>query len=158
MTKVRGGAGVRELARRVRELEITESSMMARPDDAIVTMRALREVGVLLAVDDFGTGYSSLAYLKRFPLNRLKIDRTFVADVGSEPDSETIVTSTIALAHGLRLKCSAEGVETEEQCGFLAAAGCDEYQGYLFSKPLPRADFEALLRLDWRVTGAVLPL
>jgi EAL domain-containing protein (putative c-di-GMP-specific phosphodiesterase class I) len=127
------------------ELEITEGSMMSRPEHAIAILRELRDVGVRLAVDDFGTGYSSLAYLKRFPLHRLKIDQSFVRDLGNDADNDAIVTAIIELARNLRLQTSGEGVETEAQRAFLAAAGCHEYQGYLFSRPLPVSDFDALL-------------
>jgi diguanylate cyclase (GGDEF)-like protein/PAS domain S-box-containing protein len=127
------------------ELEITEGSMMLHPQRAIEILGELREIGVQLAVDDFGTGYSSLSYLKRFPLHKLKVDQSFVKDLTSDADSQAIVTATVGLAHNLRLRTHAEGVETEAQRDFLAAAGCDEYQGYLFSKPLPADAFEALL-------------
>jgi len=137
------------------ELELTEGSMMARPEHAIAVLRELRDIGIRLAVDDFGTGYSSLAYLKRFPLHRLKIDQSFVRNLGSDADDAVIVTSTVALAHSLRLKTNAEGVETEAQRDFLAVAGCDEYQGYLFSRPLPAGDFEALLRSRADVGAAI---
>jgi len=117
------------------ELEITESSAMSEPEEAIVKLQALHDMGIQLAIDDFGTGYSSLAYLKRFPFDRLKIDQSFVSGIPEDGDDVAIVQITIMLAHQLRLKIIAEGVETEAQRKFLKAQGCDEMQGYLFGKP-----------------------
>lgn len=128
------------------ELEVTESLLMQNPDHAITVLRELRDMGIKLAVDDFGTGYSSLAYLKRFPIHYLKIDRSFVSDVTRDPDDAVIARSIISLAHSLRLKVVAEGIETEGQLEYLRRRGCDEMQGNYFSKPLPAEDFAALLR------------
>jgi diguanylate cyclase (GGDEF)-like protein/PAS domain S-box-containing protein len=128
------------------ELEITESAAMAHPEQAIVMLDELRRLGVRLTLDDFGTGYSSLNYLKRFPLDRLKIDRSFVKDVGSDSHDEAIIQATVALARTMKLSITAEGVETEIQRNFLAAAGCDDYQGSLFSAALPGAQLLALVR------------
>jgi diguanylate cyclase (GGDEF)-like protein len=124
-------------------LEITESALMKDPASAMAVLRALKEVGVLLAIDDFGTGYSSLSYLQRFPLDILKVDRSFVEELGVNSDSEQIVSAVINLAHALGLKVVAEGVETREQLAILRSFRCDLAQGYLFSEPLPAADIVA---------------
>jgi EAL domain-containing protein (putative c-di-GMP-specific phosphodiesterase class I) len=126
------------------ELEITESALMSREEEVDVLMHDIRALGVDLAIDDFGTGYSSLAYLKRFPVSRLKVDRAFVRDLGRDEDSAAIALSIVNLARGLKLKVVAEGVETETQLAVLRGMACDEYQGFLFSKPLER---EAVLPL-----------
>ena len=119
------------------ELELTESSLMSNPDDANRILLSLKEFGVRISVDDFGTGYSSLAYLKRFPIDVLKIDRSFVQDIISDNEDAAIVRAIISLAHSLKLTVIAEGVETEEQLTFLVTNGCDQVQGYLLSVPLP---------------------
>ena len=128
------------------QLELTESILMDDPDAVVKTLEALRRTGVTVAVDDFGTGYSSLAYLKRFPTQSLKIDRTFIAGIGRSHEDSTITTAVIRLAHTLGLEAVAEGVEDAEQLVRLRDAGCDLAQGFYFSRPLPAADLEQLLR------------
>jgi diguanylate cyclase (GGDEF)-like protein/PAS domain S-box-containing protein len=128
------------------EIEVTESVVMKDATRAISTLNALKELGVALAIDDFGTGYSSLSYLKRFPIDKLKIDKSFVDGLPEDQDDAAIATAIIALAHSLKRTVIAEGVETESQRAFLCAHGCDEMQGYLFSKPLPAQQFVELLR------------
>jgi EAL domain-containing protein (putative c-di-GMP-specific phosphodiesterase class I) len=127
------------------ELEITESSIMKEPDQAIEKLHELKLMGIRVAVDDFGTGYSSLNYLKRFPIDTLKIDKTFVADVCKDPHDTAIVRAIITLGHALDLTVIAEGVETQEQLKYLSSLGCDVVQGFLFSKSLPAPVFEELL-------------
>jgi len=122
------------------DLEVTETMAMRSPKDSIVTMRALRDIGVTLAIDDFGTGYSSLAYLKLFPIQALKIDRSFVKDIEKDSNDAAICDATIVLAHKLNLDVIAEGVETEAQLEFLRRAGCRTIQGYLISRPLYAID------------------
>ena len=119
------------------ELEITESGAMHDPERAIVKLQSLSDMGITLALDDYGTGYSSLAYLKRFPLNRLKIDRSFVDGIPHDHDDMAIVKTTIVLAQQLRLQVVAEGVETESQRAYLQTLGCEELQGYLLARPMP---------------------
>jgi len=118
-------------------LEITESAVMREPDAALATLRAIKETGARVAIDDFGTGYSSLSYLRSFPLDALKIDRSFVREIESRPGDEAIVTAIIAMARSLKLDVIAEGVETGKQLDWLRSRGCDEVQGYLISRPLP---------------------
>jgi diguanylate cyclase len=127
------------------KLEITESLAMQNPDSAIQQLHALKQLGIEIAIDDFGTGYSSLNYLKKFPIDTLKIDRSFVGDIPGDSDDVAIVTAIIAMAHNLKINVVAEGVETEEQLVFLRDQHCDEMQGYLFSRPVPAEEFEALL-------------
>jgi diguanylate cyclase (GGDEF)-like protein len=135
------------LAARYLELEITESVVMQNAPEAIVMLAELHRMGVALSIDDFGTGYSSLNYLKRFPIDKLKIDQSFIRDVSINGDDAAIVQAIIAMAHGLRLRVVAEGVENEGQLDFLRALGNDEYQGYLYSKPLPAREVERRLLL-----------
>jgi diguanylate cyclase (GGDEF)-like protein/PAS domain S-box-containing protein len=125
---------------RLIELEITESMLMHNPAEAAAMLSRLKRIGVKLSIDDFGTGYSSLAYLKRFPLDALKIDRTFVRDLTVDSDDAEIALAIISLAHNLKLKVVAEGVETEAQMNFLRSHDCDEMQGYYFARPLSVED------------------
>ena len=126
------------------ELEITESALLNDVEQAVRTLQTLRALGVALAVDDFGTGYSSLAYLKRFPIGKLKVDQSFVRGIASDDSDRAIVTATIAMARSLGFTTTAEGVETEAQLAILRALGCNAYQGYLFSRPVDSRSFSRL--------------
>ncbi|HAK60073.1 MAG TPA: hypothetical protein DCO77_06775 [Nitrospiraceae bacterium] len=128
------------------EVEITESTIMQNPAIAIITLEHWKDMGIQIAIDDFGKGYSSLDYLKRLPLNSLKIDRAFIMNITTNPDDAAITTAIVSLAHSLKLKVVAEGVETEEQLAFLQELGCDEVQGYLFSRPVPAEELVEVLR------------
>ncbi|MDO9599431.1 MAG: EAL domain-containing protein [Azoarcus sp.] len=123
-------------------LELTESAIMSKPDQAIELLTRLKETGVKLSIDDFGTGYSSLAYLKRFPVDTLKIDRSFVADIADDENDRMIVATVVAMARQMRLNVIAEGVETAEQFEFLSRLGCAACQGYLFGRPVVAADLD----------------
>ena len=133
------------------EIEITESSLMSNADQTIAILRDLKALGIRISIDDFGTGYSSLAYLKRFPIDKLKIDIAFIRDVTTNEDDAAITAAIINMAHSLKLKVIAEGVETSEQLEFLRAHGCDEIQGYYFSRPLPAPELKKL-RLEARLS------
>ncbi|PWF48528.1 EAL domain-containing protein [Massilia glaciei] len=128
------------------ELELTESSLMSNAEETIAVLRNLKALGISISIDDFGTGYSSLAYLKRFPIDKLKIDIAFVREVTSNPDDAAIVLAIINMAHSLKLRVIAEGVEKDAQLAYLRRHGCDEMQGYYFSRPLPGPEFEQMLR------------
>jgi diguanylate cyclase (GGDEF)-like protein/PAS domain S-box-containing protein len=127
-------------------LEITEGTVMGDPNKAVAALRRLKDIGVNISLDDFGTGYSSLSYLKRFPIDVLKIDKSFVDDVTTNANDAAIALSVISLAHNLNMRVIAEGVETREQVQFLTERGCDEMQGYYFSRPVNAEAFTALLR------------
>jgi EAL domain-containing protein (putative c-di-GMP-specific phosphodiesterase class I) len=127
------------------ELEITESLLMRNADDTVQTLRRLRAAGLGLAVDDFGTGYSSLSYLQEFPVHAVKIDQTFIRDLHKSRDNAAIVAAILAMARELGLRVIAEGVETEEQLEYLRNHRCDQIQGFLYSKPVPAHEFEAIL-------------
>jgi len=128
------------------DLELTEGAIMENAEATITTLRELKEMGLRISIDDFGTGYSSLGYLKRFPIDILKIDQSFVQDISIDPDDAAIVRLIITMAHTLKLKVIAEGVEAKEQLEFLRLYQCEEVQGYLFSKPVPAETFTQLLQ------------
>ena len=128
------------------ELELTESAVMHDAEKSAETLQVLSTMGVHISIDDFGTGYSSLSYLRRFPLDKLKIDRSFIRDLMMNPDDVSIVRAIISLAHSLRLRVVAEGVETAEQLEFLKNLGCDQYQGFYYSPAVPAEDFAELIR------------
>jgi EAL domain-containing protein (putative c-di-GMP-specific phosphodiesterase class I) len=131
---------------RLLELEITETSLMYDVDDALDTLRELSSMGVRLAIDDFGIGYSSLNYLKRFPVHRLKIDRSFVSDLGADLSDAAIVSAIVSLARALDMETLAEGVETRAQVQALLSYGCTRFQGNYFSVPLPASEADLLFR------------
>ena len=135
------------------EIELTESVLMENIDSTVDVLQRLKAIGLNIAIDDFGTGYSSLSYLKRLPIDALKIDQSFVGDLGSDSDNAAIVTAVIAMAKGLRLKVTAEGVENDTQLRFLANRECDELQGYYFSRPVPAAEF-----VEWLLGYAKAPI
>ena len=130
---------------------------MSNPEDSIEVLEELSRMGVLVSVDDFGTGYSSMSYLRRFPIDKLKIDRTFVAEMDTRSDDASIVQAIVSLAHGLKLKVVAEGVETAAQVEALKALGCDQYQGFHFSSRMPPVEFEGLIRQDGPGSEAATP-
>jgi EAL domain-containing protein (putative c-di-GMP-specific phosphodiesterase class I) len=130
---------------RLLELEITESSAMLSPELSIRTLYELKKVGIRMSLDDFGTGHSSLAYLKRFPIDTLKIDQSFVQDITRDPDTAAIVTAIIAMGHSLRLKVIAEGVEFTDQATFLKRHNCDQMQGFLINVPMSAAELSVIL-------------
>ena len=134
------------LQARYLELEITETAVMGDVEKSLLMLQALKNLGVKISIDDFGTGYSSLYYLKRFPVDNLKIDRSFVTEITTEHQDAAIVTAIISLAHILHLNVIAEGVENDAQRQFLIDSGCDEGQGYFFSRPMPDHSFAQLLQ------------
>jgi EAL domain-containing protein (putative c-di-GMP-specific phosphodiesterase class I) len=128
------------------KLELTESLLLDSTEDAITLMNTLKDMGVRFCLDDFGTGYSSLNYLKRLPIDQIKIDQSFVRDIATDSSDKIIVHTIIVMAQSLGISVIAEGVETEEQYLLLLGSGCNEYQGYLFGKPMPIKQFEGLLK------------
>jgi EAL domain-containing protein (putative c-di-GMP-specific phosphodiesterase class I) len=134
-----------QLAAQLLEIEITESDAMQSAERALPMLRRLKEQGVGIAIDDFGTGYSSLSYLKRFPVDTLKLDRSFVKGLPDDADDASITLAVITMAHSLGLEVVAEGVETPEQRRFLVTHGCDVMQGYLLSAPVPAEQCERFL-------------
>jgi len=135
------------------EIEITEGMVIHNIEEIVEKLNRLRELGVMVSIDDFGMGYSSLSYLKRLPIDTLKIDQSFIRDLPNDTDDAAIVTAIIAMAKQLNLRVIAEGVETEEQIHFLRENNCLEFQGYYFNKPMPLNEFESLLMTQ---QGAVL--
>jgi diguanylate cyclase (GGDEF)-like protein len=143
---IRDALNTAGLEARYLEVELTESVVMSDPEESIAILEQLSAMGVLVSVDDFGTGYSSMSYLRRLPIDKIKIDRGFIGEVMSRPDDASIVRAIVSLAHSLKLKVVAEGVESVEQLEFLKTLGCDQYQGFHFSPALAPAQFEALVR------------
>jgi diguanylate cyclase (GGDEF)-like protein len=145
-----------DLEPRYLEIELTESCVMSNPEESIAVLEELSRMGVLVSVDDFGTGYSSMSYLRRLPIDKLKIDKTFVAEMDTRADDASIVQAIVSLAHGLHLKVVAEGVETEAQLQALRKLGCDQYQGYYCSPALPPDEFERLISMQGAIALAEL--
>jgi EAL domain-containing protein (putative c-di-GMP-specific phosphodiesterase class I) len=137
------------------ECEITEGTLMQSPENALRMMQRLRERGIHLALDDFGTGYSSLAYLKRFPINTLKIDKAFIDDIAISTEDRHMAEAIITIAHNLGLKVVAEGVENESQLSILRRYKCEMLQGYLYSKPLNAVRFERLLKENYQLRKVI---
>ena len=147
-------AATRYLPASLIELEITESALMEDPEEAVRLLRSLRAAGLSLSIDDFGTGYSSLAYISKFPISKLKVDRSFVRDLGSDTADAAVINAVIAMGHSMGLSVIAEGVETIAQLDYLRGRGCDEAQGFLFSPAVPAAEFIATVR---RMDGGADP-
>lgn len=135
------------------EIELTETAVMSDPAESVEILERLSRMGIIVSIDDFGTGYSSMSYLRRFPIDKLKIDRSFITNIMTSADDASIVQAIISLAHGLRLKVVAEGVETADQIAFLQKLGCDQYQGFYFSKPINAAGFAEMLRSGKSLRG-----
>ena len=127
------------------EMEITESAIVRSMNTAVYALNQLRELGIKISLDDFGTGYSSLSYLKTLPVDKIKIDRSFITDIGKNPKTEAIITAIIVLAKTMNLDVIAEGVETDEQADFVMQKGCSDIQGFLYSAALPEEQFTRLL-------------
>ena len=135
------------------EIELTETALMTHPEESVEILERLSRMGVIVSVDDFGTGYSSMSYLRRFPIDKLKIDRSFINHLMTSADDASIVRAIISLAHGLRLKVIAEGVETAEQVACLQKLGCDQFQGFYFGRPVTAMAFEELMRTAGAASG-----
>jgi EAL domain-containing protein (putative c-di-GMP-specific phosphodiesterase class I) len=142
---IRSALAAAELEPRFLEVELTETAMMRNAEESVYILESLSRLGVLVSVDDFGTGYSSMSYLRRFPIDKLKIDRTFVKEMTSRPEDASIVRAMVSLAHSLNLKVVAEGVETADQFALLQQLGCDQCQGFYFSAALSAQDFVRLI-------------
>jgi diguanylate cyclase (GGDEF)-like protein/PAS domain S-box-containing protein len=155
---VRAALDMSGLAPEYLELEITESLSMANPESSVPLMQRLKDIGVALSIDDFGTGFSNLSYLRRFPVDRLKIDLSFVREITTDPGSLAISEAIITMSHSLNLKVVAEGVETEGQLALLGARHCDLIQGYFFSPPVPADDFAGMLREGRRLPNYPVPI
>ena len=140
---------------RLLEVEITEGLLLQDDEETAIELRDLRAMGVRVALDDFGTGYSSLSYVTRFPLDTLKLDKCFVRDVHTDPSAEGVATAVIAMAHSLRLRVVAEGIDEEEQARILLEKGCDEAQGFLFSGAVPAEEFAEILGAQQRDGGGI---
>jgi len=138
------------------EIEVTESILLSDPELSVQIAQQIGEMDVRMSIDDFGTGYSSLSYLKRLPIHALKIDRSFIRDLASDPDDAAIITAIIAMAHSLKLKVIAEGVESEAQLAFLRERRCDEYQGFLMRQPLVASEFAEMLERQPEAIGQSL--
>jgi diguanylate cyclase (GGDEF)-like protein len=154
LSTIHGALSLHQVRHGLVEFELTETAVMANPDSAAHNLKALKQAGVQLSLDDFGTGYSSLAQLKRFPFDFVKIDRSFISGIDVNPEDKAIAAAIIAMAHSLGLKVVAEGVETLGQLEMLRMLGCDELQGYYFSRPVGAEQFEQLLRDDRRLALA----
>jgi len=139
------------IASNLLEFELTESTLMSEAEKTVGILRKLKSLGIRISIDDFGTGYSSLAYLRRFPIDTLKIDRAFIRDITSDTEDAAITMAIISMAHSLKLEVIAEGVETTEQLDFLRANGCDQAQGFLLARPMPAAELASLFRGSQRI-------
>ena len=138
------------------ELELTENILMHDIDEVIVQLQQLSDLGVTISIDDFGTGFSSLSYVKRLPVDRLKIDQSFIRDVVSDTSDRAIVAAIVTLAHSLRMEVVAEGVETVEQLEYVRGAGCDAVQGYYCGKPMAATQFEEFIARDRQVAAIAI--
>jgi EAL domain-containing protein (putative c-di-GMP-specific phosphodiesterase class I) len=145
---VRSALAAHDLDPRFLEIELTETTVMDDAESSVEILEELSRMGVIVSVDDFGTGYSSMSYLRRFPIDKLKIDRSFIADLTKSSEAAAIVKSIISLAHSLRIKVVAEGVETAEQLQQLRVFGCDQYQGYYRSAALPPGEIEKFIQAN----------